>query len=89
MKINIRSLRVRAFILYIFFSFTTMICLGGFSYWYLDRALASSSQHTMEAREERLIHFVDEWPQNNDKVTLVQKLHQLSLAIASTDMVHL
>ena len=87
MKLNRRSLRVRLCILYIVFSLATMIFLGAFSYWYLDRALASSRQHTMEAREERLIRFVNEWPEPNDGITLVQKLRQISLAIASTDVV--
>jgi two-component system heavy metal sensor histidine kinase CusS len=89
MKINRRSLRVRVCILYILFSVTTMVYLGGFSYWYLNRALASSRQRTMEAREERLIDFINHWPETNHEVTLVQKLQQLSLAIASTDIVQI
>jgi two-component system, OmpR family, heavy metal sensor histidine kinase CusS len=89
MKINRRSLRVRVCILYILFSVATMVGLGGFSYWYLDRALASSRQHTMEAREDRLVQFVNSWPDSGAHVPLTQKLQQLTLAIASTDIIQL
>lgn len=87
MKINRRSLRVRVCILYILFAVATMVSLGVFSYWYLDRALASSRQRTMEAREDRLILFVNSWPNSNVRVPLDQKLQQLTLAIASTDII--
>jgi two-component system, OmpR family, heavy metal sensor histidine kinase CusS len=89
MKINRRSLRVRVCILYILFSVATMVGLGGFSYWYLDRALASSRVHTMEAREDRLVQFVNAWPESGAQVPLIQKLQQLTLAIASTDIIQL
>lgn len=87
MKINRRSLRVRVCILYILFSVATMLGLGGFSYWYLDRALESSRQRTMEAREDRLVRFVNEWPASGSGVPLVQKLQQLTMAIATTDII--
>jgi heavy metal sensor kinase len=66
-----------------------MVGLGGFSYWYLDRALASSRQRTMEAREDRLVQFVNSWPNSAARVPLTQKLQQLTLAIASTDIIQL
>lgn len=89
MKVNRRSLRIRVCILYIVFSMATMIGLGGFSYWLLDRTLASSRQRTMEAREDRLVRFVNEWPVSGKDVSLIQKLEQLNLAIAATDIVQL
>lgn len=89
MKVNRRSLRVRVCILYIVFSMATMIGLGGFSYWLLDRTLASSRQRTMEAREERLVRFVNEWPASGTDASLIQKLEQLNLATAATDIVQL
>ena len=87
MNINRRSLRVRVCILYILFTIATMLGLGGFSFWYLDRALASSRQRTMEAREDRLLRFVNDWPDSGGGVSLIEKLQQLNLAIASTDIV--
>jgi len=87
MRINRRSLRVRVCILYILLTVTTMLGLGAFSYWYLDRTLESSRRRTMEAREERLVHFVNQWPASGAGVPLVQKLQQLTLAIATTDIV--
>jgi len=86
---NRRSLRVRVLILYVVFSLATMVGLGVFSFWHLDRTLASSRQRTMEAREERLIAFVNGWPKARGSVPLVDKLQQLSLAIAATDIVQL
>jgi two-component system, OmpR family, heavy metal sensor histidine kinase CusS len=87
MKINLRSLRIRLFLLYIVFALTSMICLGCFSYWYLSQALASSRQHTMEARENRLIQFIDAWPQKDTTLSTAEKLRQLSIGIASTDII--
>jgi heavy metal sensor kinase len=87
MKITLRSLRIRLFLLYIVFALTSMICLGCFSYWYLGRALESSREHTMEAREARLIQFVDTWPKKDTSLNLAEKLHRLSLAIAVTDII--
>src|SRR5260370_20548551 len=87
MKINFRSLRIRLFLLYIVFALTSMICLGCFSYWYLNEALASSRQHTMEAREKRVIQFIDTWPKQDISLSLAEKLHQLSIAIANTDLI--
>lgn len=87
MKINRRSLRVRVCILYILFTIVTMVGLGGFSYWYLDRALASSRRHTMEAREDRVTQFVNAWPKSSTPVPLILKLQQFTLAIASTDII--
>jgi two-component system heavy metal sensor histidine kinase CusS len=87
MKINLRSLRVRLCLLYIVFAVTSMSCLGVFSYWYLNEALASSRQHTMEQREERVIRFIDTWPRQDTALTLAEKLLQLSVGIASTDII--
>jgi two-component system heavy metal sensor histidine kinase CusS len=87
MKINVRSLRIRLFLLYIVFALTSMICLGCFSYWYLSQALASSRQRTMEARENRVIQFIDTWPKKDTSLSLAEKLHQLSVGIASTDII--
>jgi heavy metal sensor kinase len=41
----------------------------------------------MEAREDRLIRFVNQWPASGAEVLLVQKLQQLTLAIAATDII--
>lgn len=89
MKMNPRSLRMRLCILYIVFSLATMVVLASFSYWALSHALESSRQNTMEAREGRLIRFVNEWPQTMSTVSLAERLHQLSLAIAPTDTIQL
>lgn len=88
MKMNHRSLRIRLCILYIVFSSATMLILAAFSYWALDHALSSSRQHTMELREERLIRFVNEWPQTASEVPLAERLRQLNRASASTDAIH-
>jgi heavy metal sensor kinase len=64
-----------------------MICLGCFSYWYLSQALASSRQHTMEAREKRVIQFIDTWPKKDTSLSIPEKLRQLSIGIASTDII--
>jgi two-component system heavy metal sensor histidine kinase CusS len=87
MKVNLRSLRIRLFLLYSVFALTSMICLGCFSYLYLNEALASSRQHTMEAREKRVIQFVDTWPKHDISPSLAEKLYQLSLGIANTDII--
>jgi len=64
-----------------------MLILTAFSYWALDHALASSRKHTMELREERLIRFVNEWPQSESAATLAERLRQLNIASASTDWI--
>jgi len=87
MKITLRSLRVRLFLLYIVLALASMICLGCFSYWYLSRALESSRQRTMEAREERVIQFVDTWPKKDTSLSLTEKLQRLSVGIAPTDII--
>lgn len=87
MKMNRRPLRIRLCILYIVFCSATMFILAAFSYWALDYALASSRKHTMETREDRLIRFVNEWPQNASAVSLADRLRQLSLANAFTDAI--
>jgi two-component system, OmpR family, heavy metal sensor histidine kinase CusS len=87
MKVNLRSLRIRLFLLYVVFALTSMICLGCFSYWYLSQALASSRQRTMDAREQRLIQFVDTWPKKDSSLSMAEKLRQLSVGIASTDII--
>jgi two-component system heavy metal sensor histidine kinase CusS len=87
MKLNLRSLRIRLFLLYIILFLTSMICLGCFSYWYLSQALASSRQHTMEARENRVIQFLNTWPEKDTSLSMAEKLRQLSVGIASTDII--
>lgn len=87
MTINLRSLRIRLFLLYVVFALTSMICLGFFSYWYLSEALASSRQHTMEARENRIVEYVNSWPKKDISLNLAEKLRQLSVGIASTDII--
>lgn len=87
MKLNLRSLRIRLFLLYIVLFLTSMICLGCFSYWYLSQALASSRQHTMEARENRVIQFLNTWPEKDTSLSMAEKLRQLSVGIASTDII--
>src|SRR5260370_12396732 len=87
MRVNLRSLRIRLSLLYIVFALTSMTCLGCFSYLYLSEALESSRQHTMEAREKRVIQFVETWPRQDISLSLAEKLHQLSVGIASTDII--
>ena len=87
MKINFRSLRIRLFLLYVLFALASMICLGCFSYWYLGRALASSREQTMLAREQRIVRYINSWPKQDTSLTMAEKLHQLSIAIASTDII--
>lgn len=87
MKINFRSLRVRLSLLYVAFMLGSMCCLGLFSYLYLGRALASSRQETMKKREARIVDFINTWPQRDNSLTLVEKLRQLSTAVAATDAI--
>lgn len=82
-----RSLRVRLGLLYVLFTLTSMACLGCFSYWYLGRILASSRQQTMMRREERIVAFINKWPQHDSPIGLNEKLRQLSIAIAETDTI--
>jgi two-component system heavy metal sensor histidine kinase CusS len=62
LRINLRSLRVRLCLWYVFLSMISMAALGSFSYVYLLHALASSRQATMERREARLVHYLDDEP---------------------------
>jgi hypothetical protein len=87
MKINFRSLRIRLFLLYIIFALASMICLGCFSYWYLNQGLASSRKKTMLAREQRIVAYVNSWPKKDTSLTMAEKLKQLSVGIASTDVI--
>ncbi len=87
MMINFRSLRTRLFLLYIIFALASMICLGCYSYWYLGQGLASSREKTMLARERRIIDFVNSWPKKDTSLTMAEKLRQLSVGIASTDII--
>jgi heavy metal sensor kinase len=87
MKINFRSLRTRLFLLYIIFALASMVCLGCFSYWYLNRGLASSREHTMLAREQRIVEYVNSWPSKDTSLTMAEKLRQLSVGLASTDII--
>lgn len=87
MKVNFRSLRIRLFLLYSIFALASMICLGCFSYWYLSRGLASSREHTMLARELRIVEYLNSWPKKDTSMTMAEKLRQLSVGIASTDII--
>ena len=87
MKINFRSLRTRLFLLYIVFALASMVCLGCFSYWYLGQGLASSREQTMLARERRIVEYVNSWPKKDNSLTMAEKLRQLSVGIASTDII--
>ena len=87
MKINFRSLRIRLFLLYIIFALASMICLGCFSYWYLGQGLASSREKTMLAREQRIVEYVNSWPKKDTSLVMAEKLRQLSVGIASTDII--
>ena len=87
MKTNFRSLRIRLFLMYVLFALASMICLGCFSYWYLNQALASSRQQTMLAREKRVVEYVNSWPEKDASLTMAEKLRQLSVGIASTDII--
>lgn len=85
MKINFRSLRMRLSLLYAVFMMGSMCCLGVSSYWYLGRALASSSQATLEKRQHRILAFINTWPRHDTSLTLTEKLNELSKANAPTD----
>lgn len=87
MKFSIRSLRVRLGLLYVVFMLTSMVCLGFFSYWNIRRVIASARQQTMIKREERVIAFINKWPRHDASLSLTEKLHQLSIAIAETDTI--
>ena len=85
MRLNFRSLRMRLSLLYIAFSVISMSSLGTFSYWYLNRALASSRQQTMERREARVLNAVNTWPAKDTSLSLAEKLRLLSISVADTD----
>jgi two-component system heavy metal sensor histidine kinase CusS len=87
MTLAFRSLRVRLGLLYVLFTLTSMVCLGFFSYWYLDGILASSRHQTMVRREERVVAFINKWPKHDTSLNLNEKLRQLSIAIAETDTI--
>jgi two-component system heavy metal sensor histidine kinase CusS len=85
MKLNFRSLRMRLCLLYIAFTLVSMCSLGVFSYWYLNRALASSRQQTMQKREARVLNSINTWPQKDTSLSLREKLRLLSISVADTD----
>src|ERR1700748_1828635 len=89
MTFSFRSLRVRLGLLYILFTLASMICLGCFSYWYLNGILTSSRQQTMTRREERILAFINKWPKHDTSLSLSEKLRQLSIAIAETDTIQI
>jgi len=88
-KINLRSLRVRLCIWYVFLSMISMTALGTFSYIYLLHALASSREQTMERREGRLLRFVQDEPVMDPHVRLSDQLHHFMLASPDTDILEL
>ena len=87
MRINLKSLRIQLCLLHTTFALTLMTCLGSFSYWYLGRQLASARQQTLQAREARVIRYVNSWPKKDSSLTLAEKLRQLSTGLASTDLI--
>jgi heavy metal sensor kinase len=89
MTMNLRSLRVRLFVLYLGLVLFSMICLGSFSYWYLSKALASARERTMIAREQRILAYMNSWPAKDTSLGIPEKLRQLSMGIAETDIIQL
>lgn len=87
MKINLHSLRVRLSLLYVFFTLGSTAGLGLFSYWHLEGALSSSRKKTMDGREQRLVNYINSWPQSDRSLTLRDKLEQFSKAVAVSDTV--
>lgn len=86
---NLRSLRIRLLLLYVGLVLFSMLFLGTFSYWYLNRALASARKRTMVAREGRIVAYVNSWPEKDHSLSIAEKLRQLSVGIASTDIIQL
>jgi two-component system, OmpR family, heavy metal sensor histidine kinase CusS len=87
MKFSVRSLRVRLSLLYSIFMLTSMAGLGFFSYWNIERVIASSRQQTMLKREERIVAYINKWPKHDSSLSLEEKLAQLSMAVAETDAI--
>jgi two-component system, OmpR family, heavy metal sensor histidine kinase CusS len=87
MKLSLRSLRVRLGLLYSVFMLTSMAGLGFFSYWNIERVVASSRRQTMVKREERIVAYIDKWPKHDTTLSLEEKLAQLSIAVAETDAI--
>ena len=87
MKISVRSLRFRLGLLYSVFMLASMAGLGFFSYWNIQRIIASAREQTMIKREERVAAFVNKWPKHDTSLSLQEKLNQLSIAIAETDTI--
>ncbi|MBB5059416.1 heavy metal sensor kinase [Granulicella aggregans] len=83
-RINLRSLRVRLCLWYVFLSMVSMAALGSFSYVYLLHALASSRQTTMERREARLVHYLEDEPAPH--VELGYELGHFMKANSDTDI---
>ena len=64
----------------------TIVCmstLGLFSIVYLQKALSSSREQTLQRRTERLVHFVEE--QSLSPTSLGQLIHQFSLISPESD----
>ncbi|QEE30774.1 HAMP domain-containing protein [Terriglobus albidus] len=87
MKLTLRSLRLKLAVLYTVFALISMVCLGCFSYVYMNYALETSRQVTMQAREERFVRFIETWPEKDKTLSLTEKLDRLSIAIAATDII--
>lgn len=87
MRVNLRSLKVQLFLLYLGLVLFSMLCLGSFSYWYLSKMLASARQKTMVAREDRILAYIDSWPRNDSSMSMSEKLRQLSIGINGTDII--
>ncbi|RZU40125.1 sensor histidine kinase [Edaphobacter modestus] len=63
--------------------------LGAFSFFYLRRALASSREHTLQRRVDRLTHFVNDAPQSTTTVPLPVLIHQFSTVIPESDLLRI
>jgi heavy metal sensor kinase len=80
-----RSLRVQLSLLFVAFTLVSMSCLGLFSYWYLGRALAGSRRQTMKGREERIVAFINTWPQRDTSSTFSEKMRRMSMTFSESD----
>jgi two-component system, OmpR family, heavy metal sensor histidine kinase CusS len=84
---NHRSLRFRICLWYVALTIACMSALGLFSFFYLQKALASSRELTLQRRAERLVHFVTE--QNDSEVPLSRLIYQFSLISPESDLLTL
>ena len=89
MRVYPRSLRVQLCAWYVLLTMVCMGALGLFSYQYLQHALASSRQQTMQKREDRLLRYVREEPRSATPTPLPESLRRFSLASPDADLLQL